>query len=47
MNIWIRRLLTLVVALPGLLFITMGLRWLVDPAGSTRCAVLSPGRAEY
>ena len=33
MNIWIRRLLTLVVALPGLLFITMGLRWLVDPAG--------------
>lgn len=28
-----RRVLTVVVALPGLLFLTMGLRWLVDPAG--------------
>lgn len=33
MNIWGRRLLTVVVALPGLLFTIMGLRWLVDPAG--------------
>ena len=30
---WIRRLFALVVMLPGLLFIVLGLRWLVDPAG--------------
>lgn len=33
MEVWLRRLLTLVVLMPGLLFIVMGLRWLVDPAG--------------
>ena len=33
MNIWGRRVLTVAVALPGLLFTTMGVRWLVDPAG--------------
>lgn len=33
MNIWGRRLFALIVALPGLLFMVMGLRWLVDPAG--------------
>ena len=33
MKIWFLRLLRVVVAIPGLLFITMGLRWLVDPAG--------------
>ena len=30
---WIRRLFALIVMLPGLLFIVLGLRWLVDPAG--------------
>ena len=30
---WIRRLFALIVLLPGLLFIALGLRWLVDPAG--------------
>lgn len=30
---WGRRIFSLVVALPGLLFTVMGLRWLVDPAG--------------
>lgn len=30
---WTRRLLALVVMLPGLLFVVLGLRWLVDPAG--------------
>ena len=34
MNIWARRLLTAVTALPGLLFVIMGLRWLVDPVGA-------------
>ena len=29
----LRRLLTLVVTLPALLFIVMGLRWLINPAG--------------
>lgn len=33
MNIWGRRALTAVVAVPGLLFTIMGLRWLVDPGG--------------
>ncbi len=31
--VWARRLFTLLVVLPGLLFIVLGLRWLVDPAG--------------
>ncbi len=30
---WSKRLLTLIVVLPGLLFLVVGLRWLVDPAG--------------
>jgi len=30
---WTRRLLALIVVLIGLLFIVLGLRWLVDPAG--------------
>jgi hypothetical protein len=30
---WTRRLVSLMVMLPGLLFIVMGLRWMVDPAG--------------
>ena len=30
---WTRRLFTLIVMLPGLLFVVLGLRWLVDPAG--------------
>ncbi|MEM8767621.1 MAG: hypothetical protein AAGE43_09270 [Pseudomonadota bacterium] len=30
---WSRRVLTLIVILPGLLFMVLGLRWLVDPAG--------------
>lgn len=34
LNIWARRLLTAVTVLPALLFITMGLRWLVDPVGA-------------
>ncbi len=34
MNIWARRLLTVATALPGLLFVFMGLRWLVDPVGA-------------
>lgn len=33
-NSWTRRLLALIVILPGLLFIVLGLRWLVDPAGA-------------
>jgi hypothetical protein len=33
MYLWGKRVLTVIVALPGLLFISMGLRWLVDPAG--------------
>lgn len=31
--VWTRRLFALIVMLPGLLFVIMGLRWLVDPAG--------------
>ena len=31
---WLKRGLTVIVALPGLLFIVMGLRWLVDPEGA-------------
>lgn len=31
---WTRRLVALIVMLPGLLFIVLGLRWLVDPAGA-------------
>ncbi|MEO2173920.1 MAG: hypothetical protein ABGY96_07460 [bacterium] len=31
---WIRRGLTLVVVLPGLLFLVLVLRWLVDPASA-------------
>lgn len=31
MNIWARRLLSLITLLPGLLFVVMGLSWLVDP----------------
>ena len=34
MNIWARRLLTVVTVLPGLLFVITGLRWLVDPASA-------------
>ena len=30
---WTGRLSALIVMLPGLLFVVMGLRWLVDPAG--------------
>ncbi len=30
---WTRRVLALVVMLPGLLFVVFGSRWLVDPAG--------------
>ena len=30
---WTKRLLTLLVVLPGVLFTVMGVRWLVDPAG--------------
>ncbi len=33
MNVWSTRLLALIVTLPGLLFVVLGLRWLVDPAG--------------
>ena len=33
MKAWTRRALALIVMLPGLLFVVMGLRWLVDPAG--------------
>ena len=32
-NIWGRRAFMTVVAIPGLLFTIMGLRWLVDPGG--------------
>jgi hypothetical protein len=32
MNLWIRRVMTVIVILPGLLFVILGLRWLVDPA---------------
>ena len=31
---WMQRLLALIVLLPGLLFLVLGLRWLVDPAGA-------------
>jgi len=34
MMTWTRRLLALIVTLPGLLFVVLGLRWLVDPAGA-------------
>ena len=30
---WTKRLFRLIVLIPGLLFVVMGLRWLVDPAG--------------
>lgn len=33
MKAWAMRLFALIVMLPGLLFVVMGLRWLVDPAG--------------
>ena len=33
MMTWTKRLFSLIVMLPGLLFVVMGLRWLVDPAG--------------
>lgn len=33
MTTWISRGFALLVMLPGLLFIVLGLRWLVDPAG--------------
>ena len=33
MMTWTKRLFALIVMLPGLLFVIMGLRWLVDPAG--------------
>ena len=36
-----RRVFGVVVALPGLLFIVMGLRWLVDPAGAAPTLGLS------
>ena len=38
---WTRRLFALIVMLPGLLFIVMGLRWLVDPAGAAPTLGLS------
>lgn len=31
---WTKRALSVVVMLPGLLFVVMGVRWLVDPAGA-------------
>ena len=31
---WTRRAFAAIVMLPGLLFVVMGLRWLVDPAGA-------------
>ena len=31
---WTRRAFSLIVMLPGLLFVMMGARWLVDPAGA-------------
>jgi hypothetical protein len=31
---WATRLFALIVMLPGLLFVVLGLRWLVDPAGA-------------
>ena len=33
MMTWTKRLFSLIVMVPGLLFVIMGLRWLVDPAG--------------
>ncbi|MEQ9450186.1 MAG: hypothetical protein RJQ07_01260 [Pseudomonadales bacterium] len=30
---WSRRIFSVLVVLPGLLFVVMGVRWLVDPAG--------------
>ncbi len=33
MTVWIKRLLAVIVVLPGLLFVIMGLRWLIAPAG--------------
>ena len=33
MMAWTKRLFSLIVMVPGLLFVIMGLRWLVDPAG--------------
>lgn len=34
MRLWLKRGFALVVMLPGLLFVFMGLRWLVDPAAA-------------
>jgi uncharacterized membrane protein len=34
MNTWLKRVLTLVTLLPGLLFVVLGIRWLVDPASA-------------
>ena len=41
MAAWYRRIFTLIVILPGLLFIVLGLRWLVDPAGAAPLLGLS------
>jgi hypothetical protein len=41
MAAWSRRLFALIVTLPGLLFIVLGLRWLVDPAGASPSLGLS------
>lgn len=41
MTTWISRLFALIVMLPGLLFIVLGLRWLVDPTGAAPTLGLS------
>ena len=38
---WISRMFALIVMLPGLLFIVLGLRWLVDPTGAASMLGLS------
>ncbi len=39
--VWMKRLLALIVALPGLLLTVLGLRWLVDPGGAAPTLGLS------
>ena len=39
---WMRRLAMLIVVVPALLFILIGLRWLVDPAGIAPSLGLTP-----
>lgn len=41
MTMWIGRLFALIVMLPGLLFIVLGLRWQLDPAGAAPMLGLS------